>query len=111
MARSKRRLKVPTSARRGESFVVKTLAEHPMETGRRRHSETGELVPLSLIERLECRYNGDLVFYSDWFTGVSPNPYLTFKVKAKESGPVEITWIENSGLRTTEKRDIVITDS
>ena len=111
MARSQRRVKVPITARRGESFVVKTLAEHPMETGRRRHSETGELVPLSLIERLECRYNGDLVFYSDWFTGVSPNPYLTFKVKAKETGTIEITWIENSGLKTTETRDIVITES
>ena len=82
---------MPTSARRGESFVVKTLAEHPMETGRRRHSETGELVPLSLIERLECRYNGELVIYSDWFTGVSPNPYLTFKVKAKATGTIENT--------------------
>ena len=111
MARSKRRLKVPTSAHQGDSFVVKTLAEHPMETGRRRHSDTGELIPLSLIERLECRYNGELVFYSEWFTGVSPNPYLTFKVKAKESGTIEITWIENSGLKTTEKRDITITDS
>ena len=111
MARSKRRLKVPPSARRGESFVVKTLAEHPMETGRRRHSDTGELVPLSLIERLECRYNGELVFYSDWFTGVSPNPYLTFKVQAKKSGTIEITWIETSGLRTTEARDIIVTES
>ena len=82
-----------------------------METGRRRHSETGELVPLSLIERLECRYNGELVFYSDWFTGVSPNPYLTFKVKAKETGTIEITWIENSGLKTTESRGIVISES
>ena len=82
-----------------------------METGRRRHSETGELVPLSLIERLECRYNGELVFYSEWFTGVTPNPYLTFKVKAKETCTIEITWIENSGLKTTESRDIVISES
>ncbi len=82
-----------------------------METGRRRHSETGELVPLSVIERLECRYNGELVFYSDWVTGVSPNPYLTFKVKAKETGTIEITWIENSGLKTTESRDIIISES
>ena len=108
MARNKRRLKVPVSARRGDSFVVKTLAEHPMETGRRKHSDTGELVPRSLIERLECRYNGQLVFFSDWFTGISPNPYLTFKVKAKESGTIEITWIEDDGTKTTESRNIVV---
>ncbi len=111
MARSKRRLKVPTSARRGEPFVVKTLAEHPMETGRRKHSDTGELVARSLIERLECRYNGQLVFFSDWFTGVSPNPYLTFKVRARDSGPVEITWIEDDGTKTTASSEILITDS
>lgn len=110
MARSKRRLKVPDSARRGEFFVIKTLAEHPMETGRRRHLDTGELVPRSLIERLECRYNGQLVFFSNWFTGVSPNPYLTFKIKAKESGTVEITWIEDDGTKTTESRDILVTE-
>ena len=110
MARSKRRLKVPTSARRNEAFVVKTLAEHPMETGRRKHSDTGKLVPRSLIERLECRYNGQLVFFSDWFTGVSPNPYLTFKVKAKESGTVEITWIEDNGTKTVASSEIVVTE-
>ena len=110
MARSKRRLKVPSFARRGESFVVKTLAEHPMETGRRIHSDTGALVPRSLIERLECRYNGQLVFFSDWFTGVSPNQYLTFKIKAKGSGTIEVTWIEGDGTKTTESSDIVVTD-
>ena len=111
MARSKRRLKVPASARKGETFVIKTLAEHPMETGRRKHSETGKLVARSLIERLECRYNGQLVFFSEWFTGVSPNPYLTFKVKAKESGTIEITWIDSQGVTSTRSSEILVTDS
>ena len=81
MARNKRRLKVPASARRGDSFVIKTLAEHPMETGRRKHLDTGELVPRSLIERLECRYNGQLVFFSNWFTSLRICPGLDLSGK------------------------------
>ncbi len=109
--RSKRRLKVPDKAAQGEVITIKCLAEHEMQTGRRRHPETGELIPRFLIERLECHYNGNLVFHTDWFNGVSANPYLRFKLKAVESGRIEISWIETNGNKTTATAEIEVTPS
>ena len=59
--RRRRRLKVPETAQKGEIIVINCLAEHVMQTGRRRDPDTGELIPRFLIERLECHYNGNLV--------------------------------------------------
>ena len=106
--RSRRRLKVPETATKGEVITIKCLAEHEMQTGRRRDPETGELIPRFLIERLECHYNGNRVFFADWFNGVSTNPYLRFKVKAIESGTIEISWIENDGNKTTASAEIEV---
>ena len=67
----RRRLRVPKTAVPGEIIQIKCLAEHVMESGRRKHPETGELVPRFLINRMECRYNGELVFFADWFNGMT----------------------------------------
>ena len=109
--RRRRRLKVPETAQKGEIIVVKCLAEHTMQTGRRRDLDTGELIPRFLIERLECHYNDDLVFFADWFNGVSANPYLTFKLRASQSGTITVTWIETDGISTTASAEIEVLDS
>jgi sulfur-oxidizing protein SoxZ len=107
----RRRLRVPKTAERGEIIQIKCLAEHVMESGRRKDRDTGELVPRFLINRMECRYNGELVFFADWFNGMSANPYAAFKLRAAESGSVEVTWIEDDGTVTTAARDIEVVES
>jgi len=109
--RKRRRLKVPETAQKGEIIVVKCLAEHAMQTGRRRNPDTGELIPRFLIDRLECHYNGKLVFFADWFNGVSANPYLTFKLRASQSGTIAITWIETDGVSTMASAEIEVLES
>ena len=107
----RRRLKVPETAKKGEIIEVRCLAEHVMQTGRRRNPDTGELIPRFLIERCECHYNGQLVFSADWFNGVATNPYLRFKLKAVETGTIEITWIESDGVKTAASAEIVVAGS
>lgn len=106
----RRRLRVPETAAPGEIIQIKCLAEHVMESGRRKDRETGELVPRFLINRMECRYNGELVFFADWFNGVSANPYAAFKLRATASGTIEVTWIEDDGTVTTASRDIEVAE-
>ncbi len=106
----RRRLKVPEQARRGELFTVKCLAEHDMETGIRVDQSTGAIVPRMIIRRVECRYNDELVFFADWFQGVSANPYLTFKLRATDSGPIEVRWIDDADHTTTAIATIEVVD-
>lgn len=77
---------------------VKALINHPMETGQRKDSKTGELVPAHFIQEIWCEHNGKEVMRAAWSGGVSKNPYLAFKFSGGASGDtVKITWQDNKG--------------
>lgn len=81
-----------------DGVVVKALIRHPMETGRRKDAETGELVPAHYIESVTADHNGKQVFNAHWGTGVSQNPYLSFKFKGGQAGEkVMLSWRDNKG--------------
>ena len=78
--------------------TVKALMTHPMETGARKDKETGELVPAHYIQEVEVTLNGEPVMNAYWGTGVSKNPYLSFKIKGGAEGDtVALTWKDNLG--------------
>ena len=78
--------------------TVKALMTHPMETGARKDKETGELVPAHYIQEVEVSLNGEPVMKTYWGTGISKNPYLSFKIKGGAEGDaVILTWKDNLG--------------
>ncbi len=99
---AKVRVKVPKSIAAGEAFEVKTLISHRMESGQRKDQNTGELIPRMIINGFVCKYNGDEVFSCDWHPSISANPYMSFYVRATESGSLDMTWIDDDG-NVTEK--------
>jgi sulfur-oxidizing protein SoxZ len=77
---------------------IKTLIKHAMETGNRKHPETGALVPAHYILQLNCALNGTEVLTANWGPAVSKNPYFSFKLKgAKVGDMVRISWTDNLG--------------
>jgi len=94
---AKARVKVPKSVKRGEVFEVKTLIKHKMETGQRKDKKTGKKIPRMVINNFVVKYNGKEVFSSDWYGAIAANPYMSFFVKAKDSGTLDFTWKDDSG--------------
>ena len=103
-----RRLKVPETVRYGEVFTVKTLAQHEMEPGVRFDPKSLVVYPRFIINKVECRVNGRLVFRADWYSGVSANPYLAFKLRAEESGVVEVAWTDDYNSVTAARAEIEV---
>ncbi len=87
---------VPAAAKRGEIVEVKAIAMHAMENGLRRDMD-GKAVPRLILNRFICRYNGEIVIDCDWHTGVAPNPFMSFPVKAADSGTLDFEWTEDGG--------------
>ena len=54
------RLRIPARAKPGEVIELRMLIDHPMETGLRQDGSAAP--PRDLIERLEVRRDGALVF-------------------------------------------------
>jgi len=92
---------VPRSLRRGETFEIRVLIAHPMETGFRVDA-SGQRVPRSLIRRFTCHYDGELVIEADLFPAISANPYLSFHAVARGSGTLDFAWYGDDGFRRTE---------
>ena len=102
----RRRLRAPETAIKGEIITIKTMAEHIMEPGVRRDPDTGVIYPKKIIDHVYVRYNGKQVFKSQWYSGVSANPFMAFKLKVESTGLLEIEWVDDYG-QSTFKRAVI----
>lgn len=94
---------------KGDFVEVKVLMSHPMETGRKK-DDFGQLIPAHFVQLVTATLNGKLVLEAQWGTGISKNPYLTFRLKdAKIGDMVAVTWRDNLG--ATASQDIVVTQA
>ncbi|HEY3326312.1 MAG TPA: thiosulfate oxidation carrier complex protein SoxZ [Novimethylophilus sp.] len=89
------------------SVEIKVLMSHPMETGRRKN-DRGETEPAHFIQLVSATLNGKTVLEAQWGTGISKNPYLTFRLKAAKVGDiVKISWVDNKGATESIETAIV----
>ena len=109
MADVKPRIKLDKKqAKKGDLVEVKALVSHIMETGQRRDS-AGAIIPRKILNKFTCTVNGKEVFAADFEPAVSANPYIQFKFRAMESGPVVLTWIDDDGSKIVGQDSITVT--
>jgi len=91
----------------GDVADIKVLMNHPMETGQRKDARTGQLVPAHFIQEVNATINGKAVFSAGLSSGISKNPYLSFKVKGAKAGDkVIVNWVDNTGDKNTAEATI-----
>ena len=100
-------INLPAQAKRGDIIEIKTLIQHPMETGYRLDSK-GAAIPRDIISRFTCAYNGDEVFRAELFPAISANPFIAFSTVAMESGELVFSWIDDNGQIQSEIRQIIV---
>ncbi len=87
---------------KGEVTEVKVLMSHPMETGRKK-DDFDKLIPAHFVQLVTATLNGKTVLEAQWGTGISKNPYLTFRLTGAKIGDIiEVTWIDNLGETATQ---------
>jgi sulfur-oxidizing protein SoxZ len=90
------RIRLPRSAKAGDTVEVKTLISHNMETGTRRDG-SGNVIPRQIINRFTCEYAGTTVIDMELQPAISANPYVEFDVKVEQSGDFVFTWYDDDG--------------
>jgi sulfur-oxidizing protein SoxZ len=82
----------------GDTTVVQSLIQHPMDSGFVKNKKTGKLIPPHHIEVLEFVHSGKTVFTALWGPAVSKNPYVKFAFKgAKKGDEIKVSWVDNKG--------------
>ena len=95
-------------ATKGDIVEVKALVQHVMETGQRKDAQ-GQVIPRKILNKFTCTVAGRQVFAADFEAAISANPYIQFKFKATESGPVVLTWTDDDGSTITGEERITVT--
>ena len=93
------RVRIPRSARAGEVIEIRTLAEHPMETGLR-HAST-PAPARDMLSRLVVRMNGEVLFVADLRNGTSANPYHVFFARIDQRSTFTFVWSDERGRTVT----------
>ncbi len=100
----KPRVRIPKKIKKGETFEVKTLVTHPMESGQRPDKENpGKKLPREIINSFTATYNDKVVMKADWKPGMSANPFAAFYVVAEDSGTMDFKWVSDNGDSYTKK--------
>ena len=94
-------------AKKGDLVEVKALVAHVMETGQRKDAQ-GNTIPRKILNKFACTVNGKEVFAADFEPAISANPYIQFKFKATESGPVVLTWTDDDGTKIVGEEKITV---
>jgi sulfur-oxidizing protein SoxY len=91
------RVRAPSRMKPGEPGDVRTLINHPMETGLRK-AEDGKVIPEKIINEFRAALGTEPVVTARFHRAVAANPYLLFYVAAGLSGELTLEWKEDSGL-------------
>ena len=82
----------------GDIAEVKSLMQHPMETGARKDPDTGATVPAHYITELTFQNNGQTVMTVHCSTAVSRDPYFSFSFGGAKAGDkLTVGWVDNIG--------------
>ncbi|MDH5300904.1 MAG: thiosulfate oxidation carrier complex protein SoxZ [Gammaproteobacteria bacterium] len=92
---------IKIKAEKKEDFVeVRTMIQHPMETGLSIDPETKTKIPAHFIQEVKCELNGKVVLVANMNMTVSKNPYLSFRLNKGDKGDtLKISWVDNLGER------------
>jgi sulfur-oxidizing protein SoxZ len=93
---SRPRLKLPASAAVGDVIEIRTLFEHPMETGLRKTPD-GQPIPRDILARFQAQANGETFLELDFRNATSANPYLVFHARIAGPSDFNFVWTHEDG--------------
>ncbi len=77
--------------------TVKSVINHPMESGLRKIKKTGKKIPPHYIREVVVSRNRRIVMEAFWGKSISRNPYLSFQIPGRKGDLIEIAWLDNHG--------------
>ena len=77
--------------------IVKSVINHPMETGKRKVKKTGKKIPSHFIKEVIVSRNRRIVMEAFWGKAISRNPFLSFQIPGRKGDTITISWLDSRG--------------
>jgi sulfur-oxidizing protein SoxZ len=86
---------------------IRILIAHPMEQGRNKNKQSGQLIPADFIKELTVKHNDTVIISSDMAGSVAKDPYFAFMLNGGEAGDrITVSWMDNLGKTDTVEAKI-----
>ncbi len=90
-----RKIKIKAKEKDGV-VTVKSIMNHPMETGQRKGKD-GKKIPAHFISEIVVTANDEEVLNANWGPAVSKNPFISLAYNGAKGDVVKLTWKDNMG--------------
>lgn len=77
--------------------TIKSVINHPMETGQRKIKKTGKKIPPHYIREVIVSRNRRIVMEAFWGKSISRNPYLSLQIPGRKGDAITVSWLDNRG--------------
>ena len=101
-------INIPRQIRAGETFAIRTLIQHGMESGYGPDGAGGVLAR-DIITSFTASFEGEEVFGLELSPAVAANPFITFSMRVQGSGTLRLRWRGDGGFDQSEVRQIIVT--
>lgn len=98
------RIALPRRIKAGEPVELRTLINHPMETGLRSDAD-GQLIPQNLVQSLQLSIDQQPALKVQFANGTAANPYVRLMIKG-EGKELDFRWQDQQGEEVVEKRQL-----
>lgn len=98
------RIALPRRIKAGEPVELRTLINHPMETGLRPDAD-GSLIPQNLVQSLQLAIDEQPALEVQFANGTAANPYVRLVVQG-EGRELNFRWQDQQGEEVVEKRQL-----
>lgn len=99
------RIALPRRVAANQPLEIRTLINHPMETGLRPGAD-GALVPRNLIRHLQLAINDQPALEVRFHNGTSANPYVRLLLQLEQSSDLTFRWQDQQGREIAEQRQL-----
>ena len=90
-----RKIKIKAKEKDGV-VTVKSIMNHPMETGQRKDKD-GKKIPAHFISEVIVSANDEEVMNATLGPAVSKNPFMSMEYNGAKGDVVKLTWKDNMG--------------
>ncbi len=101
------RVALPRRMSAGRPLEVRTLVNHPMETGLRETGD-GERAPQALVESLSLYLDGEQAWQARFYTGTAANPYVRLKLQLPKPAAAAWVWRDQQGQEVSQERKLEV---
>jgi sulfur-oxidizing protein SoxZ len=101
-------INIPRNIRAGETFAIRTLIQHGMESGYRPDGAGGVLAR-DILNSFTASFEDEEVFALELSPAVAANPFISFTMRVQGSGTLRLRWRGDGGFDQSETRQITVT--